>query len=182
MRKVGRFLDKLIAYLGYAGIAMAAAGVVILTLMITLNVIMRYFFNRPLKGVDEVSAYLFVMMSYLGFAYAMRLGRHINVDLVTRQLPRRANDILEVVTSLIGLAVIAVLFRFAWKLFMHNWREGVISSGVLGTPLWIPQSFLWIGLTFLGLEIASRIVKKLLDFRSSLSEGKGEKVPEMPGE
>ena len=50
--------------------------------------------------------------------------------------------------------------------FIYSWK----SNSSLGTPLWIPHMFIWLGILFLGLEIVASIVKKFRDFQ------KGSKV------
>ena len=165
MGKVGRFFDRFIAWLGYVGIGMGAVSVVAMTMLITLNVIMRYIFKNPLRSIEEYSAYLLVLLVFMGLAYAMRLERHINVEVVVRRLPKRVRDSLEVIISLVGLALMGVYFRFAWELFMDSLQHGVRSINVSGTPMWIPQMFVWLGLLFLCLEMAARTVKKLVTFR-----------------
>ncbi len=166
MRKVGRLADKFIAYLGYMGSALGAVSLIVMMLLITANVILRYLFNKPLLFGDEYAAYLFLIMAYMGLAYAARADMHIRVDLVVRRLSKRVRDGLDVVTSLAAIVLVGVYFWFDWGLFVG---EGIIAGRKaptpMETPLWIPLMFLWLGLLFVGLELVSHIVKKLIDFQ-----------------
>lgn len=167
---MGRFSDRFIAWLGYVGIGMGAVSIVLAMTMIISNVIMRYIFKSPLQGIEEYSAYLMLVVVYMGLAYAMRLGRHINVEVAIRWLPKRARGGLEVVVSMVGLALMSVYFWFAWQLFMSNLQHGVRSIDVSGIPMWIPQIFVWLGLLFLCLEMVTRTVKKLVTFSREVVE------------
>ena len=172
MKKVGRFVDSFVAYLGYVGIGMGAVSIVIMMIMISTNVIMRYLLNKPLLGIEEYSAYLMVVVVFLGLAYAMRRGAHINVDLVVKRLGKRAGDGLEVVNGLVFLALIGIYFRFAWDFFMKSVQLHILSIEATATPMWIPHMFVWIGLILFGLEMIVHTVKKLIAFQGEIPKGR----------
>ena len=180
MRKVGLFLDRNTVYLGYLGAAMGVVSLIIMMLMITLGVILRYFFNNPLTFVDEYGGYLLVVMVYMGLAYTMRAEAHINVDFVIRRLPRRARGSLEVVGGLLGLIIIGIYFWYCWNLFVSSLQAHWMSmSG--RTPLWVPHIFLVIGLPLFGLELAVRTVKKSIGLQKE-SRKRGTEALERSGD
>lgn len=165
MAKVGRSLDRLVAYLGYLGMALGMLSVVAMMAIIVLNIITRYFFDKSLLFVNEYAAYFLIVVVYMGFAHSMRIGAHINMDLVVKRFSERARDGLDAVTSLIALGVTGVYFWYVWKLFMESLQRGELAQQLTKTPLWVPQMFLWVGLLFLGLELIARIVKKSVAFQ-----------------
>lgn len=168
MRKAGQLLDRLIARLSYLGIALGAISLVAMTLLITLNVALRYGLNKPINYVDEISGYLFVLMVYMALSYTTRREAHISVDLVVRRLPQKVRGGLDVVTSLLYLAVFSVYLRFVWRIFRESLQTGEVSNSGLEMPMWIPQLFLVVGLGFLSLEIIVRIAKKVMAFQKEL--------------
>jgi TRAP-type C4-dicarboxylate transport system permease small subunit len=168
MKKLGIFLDNIIACLGYAGAAAGAISIISMILIINLNVFLRQFFNKPLFFVEEYSGYFLVVLVYMGLAFTAREGGHINVDIVVRRLSKRTRDGLEIGTLAVSIATMGVYFWFAWDLFMESLRVGARAITIMSTPLWIPRSFLWIGLSFLILEIVALIVKKFIDFRRGI--------------
>ncbi len=62
----------------------------ILAVIISFDVLMRYFFNQPQLIVDEVGPYLLLIVIFGAAAQTFRVGGHIRVDLVTAYLPRPA--------------------------------------------------------------------------------------------
>ena len=42
--------------------------------LVVVDVFMRYVMHRPLMVADEISAYMLVALSFLGFAYTWRKG------------------------------------------------------------------------------------------------------------
>ena len=61
-----------------------------LALLISFDVLMRYFLNRPQLIVDEVGPFLLLLVIFGAAAQTFRVGGHVRVDLVTSHLPRRA--------------------------------------------------------------------------------------------
>ena len=175
MEKVGRFLDRFITYLGYIGAAMGCVSILIMVVMISLSVALRYLFSKPFLFVDEFSGYLLVVVVYMGFAYSV--DAHITVDLVAKRLPKKVRAALEVVTLLASLFLIGVFFRFAWAYFLDTMRSHWRAATVYETPLWIPQVFLWVGLIFFGLAIATRVVRKLIDFQKAFAQDAQDDMP-----
>jgi len=165
LEKAGRLLNNFVTYTGYAGAAIGCIFVVTMAFLICGNVLLRYLLGKPLVFAEEYSAYLLIAIAYLGLAYTARVGGHINMEMVYRRLPKRVKDGLDVVTSLLILVVVGVYFRYCLDLFMKSLEGDWKAIGIMETPLWIPETALVIGLPVLGLEVASRAVKKFIDFQ-----------------
>jgi TRAP-type C4-dicarboxylate transport system permease small subunit len=73
-----RFL-RLLAYVG---------GLILLILMgfTVADVILRYFFNAPLKSVYEFTEFVMAAVVFLGIAYTGWVGGHIAVDMFSKWL------------------------------------------------------------------------------------------------
>ncbi len=56
---------------------------------IIVQIVLRYVFNAPLVWTDEAASYLFVWISFLGWAMATRKRIHIGIGLVADRLPPR---------------------------------------------------------------------------------------------
>ncbi len=182
MRKMGRYLDKGIAYCGYVGMGMAVASVIIMTIMITLHVVLRYVFHVQLKFTDEFGGYLFVVITFMALAYVMRQEAHVSVELVFRHYPLAVRNGLEVLKGLAALLLMSLYLKYGWGIFMLSVQKNMKAATVLATPLWIPQTFLWLGVGVLILELIARTVKSSLAFHKSLRKKPDEGIPARPGE
>ena len=54
-----------------------------LAVLISFDVLMRYFLNRPQLIVDEVGPFLLLLVIFGAAAQTFRVGGHVRVDLVT---------------------------------------------------------------------------------------------------
>ena len=81
MKKTLDLIQKLInIFLSVAIFAM--------TLIIFLQVISRYIFNSPLVWSEELSRYLFVWISFLAIADAVRTKSHIALSILTDRMSK----------------------------------------------------------------------------------------------
>ena len=67
----------------------------ICVVLVNANVIMRYFFNSPIRWAEEVVTSLFVWTVFIGSAYAYRKHSHLGVDILVtplslRRLPKKS--------------------------------------------------------------------------------------------
>lgn len=161
MVKAGRLIDNSIAYLGYAGAAVGVAAIALMMVIITANVLMRYFFDKPLLFIEELVAYLLVGAVFLGLAYTAREGAHVSVDLVVKQLSERVRRVLDIVTSLLVLAMMTVYLWYGFKFFLDLLETQRRSITSLATPMWMPVALMCVGFLLLCLAIATHIVTRV---------------------
>ena len=68
----------------------ACVCVSIMAVLVFVNVIARYVFGNSLAVSDEMSTYLFVLMSFMGTAVAARRKAHLGLSIVTDHVSPRA--------------------------------------------------------------------------------------------
>lgn len=149
-----------------ASVAALLAGLATLAivLLISYDVIMRYFFDQPQVFVDEVASFLEVLVVFGGAAYAFRSGSHVRVDLVTGHVPGVVRAWLRLITLVLGLAFLAVVIWVTTQSTLTAHAYGRVSAVML-YPLWLPMALVPAGLalTALAMLVAlGRQVKLLL--------------------
>lgn len=104
-----RRIDILLGMVEKVLISVGLGGFFLLVPFITVDVIMRYFFNRPLLGSIEISEIGMAMLLFLCMGYVTRLRGHFKVDVVASRLPVHSQVILDRVGYVIGIVVCAVI-------------------------------------------------------------------------
>lgn len=119
-RKIDYMLDRVADYIrkvitpvsrGLGGISMVVIALV--TLLVVADVILRRLFNSPIKASHDFLGLGFSMIVFLPLAWSALNNRHIELDLITKRLPKTAQSILEVVMVFITTVVLGVL---SWQL------------------------------------------------------------------
>jgi len=112
-----------------------------------IEVIGRKYFSFSFRGLDEIGGYMLAGISAFGFAYALSTRAHMRVTLLFPYLPALVQSLLNVLAA-VTLAAMAAFC--AWRgLFevLDVLASGRRSNTPLQTPLWIPQSIWFTGMT-----------------------------------
>ncbi len=135
----------------------SAVAILVSSLILTYEVVMRYILRIPTIWEIESAIYLGVLATFMGAAYGLKDGAHINIDLVIRALPPRIQTRLYKITSFISLLFCIYLsykgWQFWWEAFSKGWR----SESLWGPPLAIPYLFLPLGISLLSLQFIIEI-------------------------
>ena len=78
---------------------------VMMTILVFLQVVLRYIFNSGIMWSEEVSRYLFVWVSWLGLSLGARENQHIKVEMIVNKLKGNKLLIVTVLSDLIVLAI-----------------------------------------------------------------------------
>ncbi len=131
-----------------------------IVLLISFDVLMRYFFNQPQLFVDELASFLEVLIIFGGLAYTFRAGGHVRVDLLTNLLPPSARAWLRVATLGVGLAFLAAVIWVTARSALTAWRYGRVSAVML-YPLWLPMLFIPAGLLLMAVTMLATLRRQL---------------------
>ncbi|MCQ9617903.1 TRAP transporter small permease [Paenalcaligenes niemegkensis] len=111
----------------------------LLSVMITIEVIGRKFFNFSFQGVDEVGGYVLAIGVSFSLAYALIMRAHTRVDVLVNLLPKSARALLNLFAALLIAALACFLCWQSIDTLRETLEFDSHASTPLETPLWIPQ-------------------------------------------
>ena len=144
---------------------LAGLAVLAIVVLITYDVLMRFFFDQPQLFVDEAASFLEVLVIFGGLAYAFRTGTHVRVDLLTTHLPRRARARLRALALGLGLVFLAIVIWTTAQSALTAYRYGRVSAVML-YPLWAPMLVIPLGLALLAVVMLIALTAQLRALRS----------------
>ena len=111
------------------------AGTVLLFLMLMTvgDVVLRYVFNTPFEGSQEVTEFSMSLIVFLTLAYCGWTGGHISVDLFEKLLDRPA---LRIIPLLIAWAGAALFAAVAWRTAVEALSTSTKVSNMMFIPYW----------------------------------------------
>ncbi len=144
------------------GVAALLAGFATLAivLLISYDVAMRYFLERPQLFVDEVASFLEVLVVFGGAAYTFRVGGHVRVDLVTGRIAPGTRAWLRVVTLALGIVFLAVVIWVTTQSGITAFGYGRVSAVML-YPLWLPMLLVPAGLALMALAMLASLARQV---------------------
>jgi TRAP-type C4-dicarboxylate transport system permease small subunit len=128
----------------------------IITLLIVIDVVMRFFFNRPLPATWEISEIIMPYIVMVGFAYTLTIGVHVQVSLVTDRLPPKVKFFFSSFRNLLSVATCGIIAYWSWLRFVESFRMNEEILAAVSLPWWVgkfamPLCFVLFGLRYLML-------------------------------
>lgn len=141
---------------------LAMAMVCAMFIIVTYDVVLRYFFNNPTIWVMELSGYAMALSVTLAAAFTLKEGGHVIVDVVVMRLSKKTRAIMDIVGLLLS-EIYVVIFSYqaimmALKARQYNWHE----QTVLGSPLFPYQLIFSLGGFILALMVIAEIGKRIV--------------------
>jgi TRAP-type C4-dicarboxylate transport system permease small subunit len=131
--KIDRLLDGIIKFFGViAGILF-----MMMALIVTYNVVMRYFVARPPVWAVETTEYIMVYATFLAAAWVLSVDGHVKIDILVMRLSPGRRHILNIVVSFLGFVACAILGWFAVKSTYNLYTREVIMMKMMPWPKWI---------------------------------------------
>jgi TRAP-type C4-dicarboxylate transport system permease small subunit len=155
--KIDRILDGIIRFFGViAGILF-----VMMALIVTYNVVMRYFVARPPVWAVETTEYIMVYATFLAAAWVLSVDGHVKIDILVMRLSPKNQYLLNVIVSFLGLVACAVLGWFAVQSTYNLYTRDVIMMKMMPWPKWILVSPIPLGILLTLVQFIRNLVALL---------------------
>ena len=135
------------------------------TFSITFNIFARYLgFAGIIWGV-QFTEYSLLWITLLGAAWVLQRNRHVAVDLVTNRLGPQTRSYLNVVHSIMGIVLCAVLCWYGAIVTWGQFQRGVTDIQVVDIPKYLVLIIIPIGFFFLTLQFLRKFFESLKKIR-----------------
>lgn len=115
----------------YWGIVAAMAG---MATLVSLQVIMRYFFSSSIDSADELSRLFFVWAIFLAIPHGVKHGVHVGIDLFVRMMSSAMQEKLFRIMAGLGALLMIMVMVGGWVATVDRWPELMptlpMSSGI----------------------------------------------------
>ena len=142
-----------------------------LTLIVVIEVTLRYVFNRPTIWAWDINVQLLGAMVILAGGYTLLQGGFISVDVFSTRLSPRARAITELATAVLFFISIIVLL---WKTADAAWESMLIRETMMSyfrPPIYPFRVLMVVGVFLLLLQ---GIAKFIRDLGTATRRGQGE--------
>lgn len=142
-----------------AGAVVAAIAAALLACMLIAEVVLTSFFSTSQPWAVEFAIYLQACVLFCGSGWALRQGGHIRVSVLLQTLPTRLARVVDMIGTAFAIGVLGFLVHAMWMQWLRSAELGSISYYPMGTPVWVPQGVLTIGVTLLLVSFIARLVR-----------------------
>ena len=157
-----RYINRLSELAGYA----SAVLILISMLVVCYGVTLRYVFGASTVWQLELSTYFLMFAAFVGGAYGLRHGDHVNLSLIVDRLPAKARLYVKLVASILGFVFIAVVAVIAYFLWWETTEAGRTSGTAWNVPLTYPYLIVPLGMTLIALQYLVIVVELIQRIRT----------------
>ena len=124
---------------------------IIMTSLTFANVIARYVFSASFSFSEEITTYLFVMLSLIGSAAAARRKAHLGFTAILDLFPTGLKRAIQAMSFGLATLFSAALFWYGISMVQSQIFHGQVTAG-MQWPEWIFGSFVPLGAFFITVE------------------------------
>lgn len=165
MRRINLFLNHVEECLGVFSLLFTS-------ILVFIQVVMRYFFNYSLFWSEEVARYIIIWFIFIGSSIAVREKAHAVVDALVTFLPSMLKRVFSIFASLIAIIFCVFIIYSGW-LNIANVIQYQSVTPSLGIPLYIPYLAIPVGSALMLIRLSQLIWDDLKHLRTLDIEGEG---------
>lgn len=154
-KRIARVVDSSITLICKA---LAGAIVFVMTILITIDVLGRYFFGMPTMVAVEISGYLLVGLVYLGLVYTASVDRNIVIEIFISRLGHVRRKQLENIVLFVSVVFSAWLVWFTLGPVIMDFSLGTKSLTGTNIPIWLPSALIPVGFGLLTVNLLAKFV------------------------
>jgi tripartite ATP-independent transporter DctM subunit len=160
MGSVSYYLDRVSKYSGM----FAAFLVVMLSLLVVYDTLMRYLFSSGSVALQEVEWHLFDMIFLLGLTYALKHNKHVRVDIFYEHLGKNSQAVIQIVSMVFLVIPFGLFFLLdSYEMVVQSYLQHEVSSDPGGlTHRYLIKAVLFIGILLLLIQAISEILKSFM--------------------
>jgi TRAP-type C4-dicarboxylate transport system permease small subunit len=152
-----RIFDVVTKYLYY----LAAAILVLISVSISLDVVLRYTINNPLKWVFEGTEYAMLFITFLAATYVLQKDEHVRLDLAINVMGKRLRTGINAFTSLVMAVVCLVLTWSSAKYTIYLFQNDVTLIKYYTIPKFVIYFIIPVGFFLLFIQSLKRTYQYL---------------------
>jgi TRAP-type C4-dicarboxylate transport system permease small subunit len=133
-----------------------------MSVIIAVQVLMRYVFQSSLSWSEEIARYLFIWLIYVGISYGVKKSAHVSVTALDLVLSDKARRCLKIISIIVFFLFSVMIIQYGWQVCSRIMRFGQES----------PAAGLQMGLVYMAVPVGFaltcfRLAQKLYDMLKS---------------
>jgi TRAP-type C4-dicarboxylate transport system permease small subunit len=158
-----RLFAIVVTFLAWA----AALMFVLAGVMLTYEVVARYFFTAPTIWAAELSQLCLIWGTLIAMPWCLRERRHIQITAVTALLSPGGRRLASA-AAMVAVAVFSVIVLWkGFEIFWDSFERGRTTGSLLNLPIWIAELSVPVGFLLL---LAQSLIETGRAFRDDLAE------------
>ena len=95
----------------------------LMAFIVSVQVILRYFFSHSIDSADELSRLFFVWTMFLAIPHGLKYGSHVGIDFLFNKFSLHAKKILTRLFSVSIFSLLLIILHTSTKVALEKWDE-----------------------------------------------------------
>lgn len=145
--------------LSLAACQLAKVGIVVMTALLTYEVVARYIFRAPTHWTSDVATTVMIWLTFLAMGYCLRDGHMIRITAIIGQLHDRGRKAAEALSLIAILLFSIVVIWITTRAMLDSIAFGRRQPTMLRTPAWIAELPIVLGFVILALQAVADLLR-----------------------
>ena len=146
-------MKKIIDIYNKAEEVFIVAGIAAMTIILFLQVVLRFVFSDPWVWAEEVSKIIFIWVSWLGISMGQKYGEHIKITMITDRLKGQTQKTVLILANIFSLVIIG-FFLYYGIIVTSN----IMTIGSVTAALKIPRWLIYLSVPVSCLAMSVRLI------------------------
>ena len=125
---------------------------VLTTLLVFIDVVMRFGFNSGFMWSQELTLHMSAWFVLFGASYGLKVGSHIGMDAFIKLFPRTMRRILSGIAAILAIIYCGLIFYGSW-IYLKKMKMIGIDLEDIPVPAWLAHGMLVVGFAFLIIRL-----------------------------
>jgi C4-dicarboxylate transporter DctQ subunit len=125
---------------------------VLTTLLVFIDVVMRFGFNTGFMWSQELTLHMSAWFVLFGSSYGLKVGSHIGMDAFIKLFPRTMRRILSGIAAILAISYCSLIFYGSW-IYLKKMKMIGIDLEDIPVPTWLAHGMLLVGFAFLIIRL-----------------------------
>lgn len=152
--KILKVLDEKLEF--YVGIFLMS----LMTIIIFIQVIMRYVMRNSLVWSEELARYLFIWLIYIGISYGAKIMKHIKIEAALGLFQKKVRPIIVIIGEVLFLGFSLFIVYTGFILVQRQIGLGQKSPAMF-MPMWIIYAAPMVGFTLTSIRQIQTIIYRV---------------------
>ena len=117
--------------------------------------------RRPVRGADDIVAWLCAAAAFLALGHTFRHGELVRVGLWIERLAPRARRRAEICALSVTALFVGYMLWAVARFVYESWKFNEVAQGLIKIPIWIPQLSFVLGVLIFFIAVLDELVAVL---------------------
>lgn len=161
MKKSLIFIMAAITKLNKSMVWIIGTVILLMSLLLTVDVILRYFFSAPTSWAFSLATWGTGLLGFALGGYTLVIDQHVRVDLYFEKFSDRTKSVIDMISAFFLFLIAVSLFWLGLDYVIHYYKIGAVMTGGLSMPLWVAWLIVPLGGLLVGLQGLVKFINDL---------------------